>query len=323
MAEKGEDLTMTIRSLATVLLGTLFTLSYLTPAAARLHKESSSESRSLKKLKSSKAAKKHYRKRREAEDDDDDEDDHPRRRAKKKLTRTARHHHERHLELSVGAPPRKPMLPDPVSLPEGALIEIPELSADPLYHGTIVERIIRIPEVDEYLCQAYQRMPVKIDSSGDFTWKDYAAAARRHFNVCDYVIGGIHPDLREALYALGKKADERGIIWTFLSGFRDNYRQHIASGYKASDCGSWHGGSCRTRGHGDGRAADLWTTSKYPTELFALIDEIGRELGIHRPMPNRDPGHVQFVPDRWRSAASLLRRERLREMSRALSYSAP
>ena len=36
-------------------------------------------------------------------------------------------------------------------------------------------------EVDQYLWQVYLRKPVKSDSSGDFTWKDPAAA--KHLGV--------------------------------------------------------------------------------------------------------------------------------------------
>jgi hypothetical protein len=66
------------------------------------------------------------------------------------------------------------------------------------------------------------------------------------------------------------------------SSFRDDYRQRIASGFKAADCQSWHGGSCRTQGWGDGRAADLWIADQngYPAQdaspLFALVDQAGK-----------------------------------------------
>src|SRR5438034_281117 len=33
-------------------------------------------------------------------------------------------------------------------------------------------------DVDQYLWAAYRRVPIKSDSSGDFTWKDPAAAKR-------------------------------------------------------------------------------------------------------------------------------------------------
>jgi hypothetical protein len=40
-------------------------------------------------------------------------------------------------------------------------------------------------EVDEYLWEVYQRTAVKSDSSGDFTWKDLAAAKRAGMSVRD------------------------------------------------------------------------------------------------------------------------------------------
>src|SRR5712671_331351 len=33
-------------------------------------------------------------------------------------------------------------------------------------------------DIDTYLCEVYRRAPKKRDASGDFTWKDYAAARR-------------------------------------------------------------------------------------------------------------------------------------------------
>lgn len=162
--------------------------------------------------------------------------------------------------------------------------------------------LVPLPDTeDEYLCDAYKRMPNKVDSAGDFTWKDPAAASKRGLDTCRYVIGGMHPKFRHALAQLGHKADAAGIHWGIMSGFRDDYRQHIAAGYKASDCGSWHGGSCRTKGFGDGRAADIWTVGPDgrpggPVEaLWSLADKISASLGLSRPMPGIDPAHVQLA----------------------------
>lgn len=164
-------------------------------------------------------------------------------------------------------------------------------------------------ELRSYLCEVYDRAPTKVDSSGDFTWKDPAAAKRMKMDVCDYAIGGMHPDLRESLFAFGRVADEQSVPWTILSAFRDDYRQKIASGYKARDCGSLHGGSCVTKGHGDGRAVDVWVTSGPTAPLFALIDKIGAALGLTRPMKGNDPAHVQLGGN-WQLAASKLRQAR-------------
>jgi hypothetical protein len=173
--------------------------------------------------------------------------------------------------------------------------------------------------VDRYLCGVYWRMPHKIDDAGDFSWKDGAAAARVERSVCDYAINGMHPDLRELLYVLGHKADAAGINWSMLSAFRDDYRQSIASGLKAEPCGSWHGGSCKTKGWGDGRAADLWIADDngYPVEdaspLLELIDKLGPSLGLSRPLRGADPPHVQVSGD-WQETGRKLRELRMREV---------
>jgi hypothetical protein len=46
-------------------------------------------------------------------------------------------------------------------------------------------------EVDEYLWEVYRRAPSKRDSTGDFTWKDPAAAKRLGMSMPTYVIGGL------------------------------------------------------------------------------------------------------------------------------------
>ena len=85
-------------------------------------------------------------------------------------------------------------------------------------------------QVDAYLWAVYQRQPTKKDSTGDFTWKDPAAAKRVGKTLQAYVIMGMDPDLREALYHAGQAMDAAGIEWTIVSGFRDDYRQSIAAG---------------------------------------------------------------------------------------------
>jgi hypothetical protein len=170
--------------------------------------------------------------------------------------------------------------------------------------------------VDEYLCGVYWRMPHKIDNAGEFTWKDAVAAARVNRTVCEYAIKGMHRDLREQLYALGTQADEAGLNWSFLSAFRDDYRQIIATGFKAQPCRSMHGGSCRTEGWGDGQAADLWIGDESgkpaadATPLLDLIDRVGPSLGLARPLRGADPPHVQ-VKGEWKAIAEQLRAKRL------------
>jgi len=170
--------------------------------------------------------------------------------------------------------------------------------------------------VDEYLCGVYWRMPHKIDNAGDFTWKDAAAATRVGRTVCEYAVQGMHRDLREALYALGTQADEVGLNWSFLSAFRDDYRQMIATGFKAQPCRSMHGGSCRTEGFGDGQAADLWIAdesgnpARDASALLDLIDRVGPSLGLSRPLRGADPPHVQ-VKGEWKAIAEQLRAKRL------------
>ena len=112
-------------------------------------------------------------------------------------------------------------------------------------------------EVDEYLWEVYQRAPAKRDGSGDFTWKDPAAAKRFGMPMPEYVIRGMDPDFREQLFHAGRAMDAAGIRWSMLSAFRDDYRQSIASGLHASASNSLHGGKRRTGGYGHGQAVDV------------------------------------------------------------------
>ena len=112
-------------------------------------------------------------------------------------------------------------------------------------------------DVDRYLWSVYERTEVKRDSTGNFTWKDALAAFRMNMALETYVIGGMDPDFRELLYHAGHAMDEAGLHWTILSGFRDDYRQSLATGYKARTDNSLHGGSVATGGYGHGCAADI------------------------------------------------------------------
>jgi hypothetical protein len=147
--------------------------------------------------------------------------------------------------------------------------------------------------VDAYLWEVYQRQPVKSDSAGNFTWKDPAAATRLGMSLRAYVIGGMDPDFREQLYYAGHAMDASGIRWSILSAFRDDYRQRLASGFKAHGGNSQHGGSNATGGYGHGRAVDITSTEGDANAVWHWIDAHGARFGLRRPMPGADPAHVQ------------------------------
>ena len=83
------------------------------------------------------------------------------------------------------------------------------------------------------------------------------------------------------------------------SGFRDDYRQSIASGNKAATGNSYHGGS-RRGGYGHGLAADVvsvkgGTRSERCSSselMWKWIDAHGKEYGIGRPYLDKDPPHI-------------------------------
>jgi hypothetical protein len=180
--------------------------------------------------------------------------------------------------------------------------------------------------VDRYLWALYQRTPkedsakseeqrkVTIKRKGklvtvtktfssvvaeDFSWKDPKAAEKAGMSMMDYVIGGMDHDFKLRLFRMLHAAEEAGFAPGITSAFRDDYRQSIASGLKAADNRSYHGGSLRG-GYGHGLAADVVSVKgatradrQASTEIFwKWIDTHGPEFGIGRPYLDRDPPHV-------------------------------
>ncbi len=157
----------------------------------------------------------------------------------------------------------------------------------------------------------YQRSSTKSDSHGDFTWKDANAAAFAGLTVDEYVIGGMDSDFREQLFAIGHAMDAAGIHWTILSGFRDDYRQSIATGFRARVGKSFHGGSAVTGGYGHGCAVDLASGNGVSDEtVWNWLDRHGRQFGLYRPLRVADPAHVQPSAG-WHELGAALRNKRL------------
>jgi hypothetical protein len=182
-----------------------------------------------------------------------------------------------------------------------------------------------LDEVNQYLWSVYERTAIKRDGSGDFTWKDVAAAARLGMSRGDYVIRGMDPDFRELLYRAGLAMDAAGIRWTIQSGFRDDYRQGLAAGYRARIDNSLHGGSAATGGYGHGCAVDIIDPDHKSVPLWKWLDtngaQVGLELGLQRPFPGIDPAHV-LPRGAWHELAQALRNDRLAKAA-ATGDSAP
>jgi hypothetical protein len=134
---------------------------------------------------------------------------------------------------------------------------------------------------------------------GDFTWKDPKAAERINMPLKDYVIGGLDRGFKLKLYYALRKMDAAGFMPGITSGFRDDYRQSIASGNVAASDRSYHGGSFRG-GYGHALAADVVSVkganraerTASSELLWKWIDAHEKELGIGRPYLDRDPPHV-------------------------------
>jgi hypothetical protein len=167
--------------------------------------------------------------------------------------------------------------------------------------------------VKDYLWEVYQRSTVKKDGSGEFTWKDIDAAKHAGLSMEDYTIGGIDPDYRELVYAIGKAMDAAGVEWSILSGYRDDYRQNLASGFKSHGGYSFHGGSTATGGYGHGCAMDISSPDRMSDDsVWAWFDQNSKSFGLRRPLPATDPVHIQpLLGPAWHEKAAALRRARL------------
>src|SRR5215510_4906616 len=133
----------------------------------------------------------------------------------------------------------------------------------------------------------------------DFTWKDPDAAEKAGMSVAQYVIGGMDRGFKVRLYRLFRALDDAGLAPGMTSGFRDDYRQSIASGNKAAINRSYHGGSLRG-GYGHGLAADVVSVKGETRSercisseiLWKWIDAHGKDYGIGRPYLDKDPPHI-------------------------------
>jgi hypothetical protein len=66
----------------------------------------------------------------------------------------------------------------------------------------------------------------------DFTWKDPHAAEKAGISVAQYAIGGMDRGFKVRLYHLFRALDDAALAPGMTSGFRDDYRQSIASGQR-------------------------------------------------------------------------------------------
>ena len=110
--------------------------------------------------------------------------------------------------------------------------------------------------------------------------------------------------------------DAAGIRWSILSAFRDDFRQSIASGFKARTGNSLHGGTARTGGYGHGQAVDVAAEDGNADAVWRWIDRNGEKFGLHRPMPSADPPHIQ-PRGSWHDLALALRHARLETAEQA------
>jgi hypothetical protein len=117
--------------------------------------------------------------------------------------------------------------------------------------------------------------------------------------LMDYVIGGMDRAFKSKLFYTLYAAEQAGFAPGITSGFRDDFRQAIASGRKARSNMSYHGGSVHGS-YGHGLAADVNSIKgKDRSErldasrlLWSWIDQHATKFGLGRPYLDYDPPHV-------------------------------
>jgi D-alanyl-D-alanine carboxypeptidase len=212
----------------------------------------------------------------------------------------------------------------PADLPPRSVLESPTSGVESTYADdecfvidTCVDRFLfllyqRTPKEDSIREQHQQQVTVKkkgklvkvtrttstvVDE--DFGWKDGKAANKAGMSLMEYVIGGVDRDFKLRLFQMLHAAEQAGMTPGITSGFRDDYRQSIASGLKAANDRSFHGGSFHG-GYGHGLAADI-VSVKGATRaerlnssqlLWKWVDDHGTQFGLGRPYLDRDPPHV-------------------------------
>ncbi len=160
--------------------------------------------------------------------------------------------------------------------------------------------------IDDALFAWYEKTP-KLDgwdedkqAERDFSAKDPEAAAHAGMTLKQFVIGGMEPPFKRKLYCMLLAMEKADLGPGLTSGFRDQYRQHLASsGRRTCDTCTFHG-SRPELGYGHGVAADI--VAVRPTrderlkaeefEVWPWIDAHGAEYGIARIYRCSDPVHV-------------------------------
>jgi hypothetical protein len=226
------------------------------------------------------------------------------------------------------APDAAPPKPAPVQVASVNPSDVEPVDTDKATKSVeIVDECLTVDVcIDRYLWTLYQRTPkedaiktlewrdVAVKRKGkmvtvsraftklvdeDFGWKDPKAAERAGMPIMDYVIGGMDRSFKLKLFHMLRAAEAAGLSPGITSGFRDDYRQSIASGLKAASNRSYHGGSLRG-GYGHGLAADVVSVEggtrdqrfASSAKLWKWVDAHGKEFGIGRPYLGRDPPHV-------------------------------
>lgn len=236
------------------------------------------------------------------------------------------------LDLASASP--TDMLDDVQPLPERPAELPPSNPLAPFNSAVTVDDCLVDGCVDRYLWALYQRAPkedkIRVDEQRmvavkrkgkvvmvsrtfsklvdeDFAWKDQKASEKAGLPIDTYVIGGMDTEFRLKLFRILHAADIAGLAPGITSGFRDDYRQSIASGLKAANNRSFHGGSTRG-GYGHGLAADVVSVNgatraeRYAaTEtLWKWIDANAQQFGVGRPYLGYDPPHLAPTDgDEW------------------------
>lgn len=174
--------------------------------------------------------------------------------------------------------------------------------------------------LEDYLWTVDLRVPIKIDSSGYFAWKDITGALNDDMGLRDYVIGGTSESIKLALYFAGKAMDAEGVPWTILSAYRGLMRPGTEGAKAALPIDSKH----YNGGYGKGIAIDIGGVVRIPPKeryesnqlVWNWLLKNGKKYGLRTHLVPGEPWHIQPGFDK---ASIEIRKEQEAEIKRIVA----
>jgi hypothetical protein len=192
------------------------------------------------------------------------------------------------IDSSDALPPARPLMQVASADPTASIAPVAEAAAEPAPGAEAPKPVVVAALTDSSEVLSQETPPAHADAKPADIKPSVDTAAVR-----------MDRDFKLKLFHLLLAAEQAGLSPGITSAFRDDYRQSIASGLKAANDRSFHGGSFRG-GYGHGLAADIVSVSgatraqrqTSSETLWNWVDKHGKDYGVGRPYHDHDPPHV-------------------------------